>query len=220
MCLMQIKLRLISGTLFKMNEDFFLEDLSKTKIYKDRILHLLDAAELSSFFGYSLEFGVYKGRTINCLSYAYPKEKFWGFDSFNGLPEPWYLSQDKASVTPKKWFALDKVPEVSNTVKLEIGLFENTIPEWLECHSGLVSFIHVDCDLYSSTKTILTLLNDRIVEGTVLVFDELINTPENEYGNWREGEWKALNEWCDQYYREIEIISRTTSCQVTIKVLR
>ena len=203
-----------------MNEDLFLENLPKAQVYEDRILHLLDAAELSRFFGYSLEFGVYKGRTLNCLSHAYPTEKFWGFDSFDGLPEPWYLSQDKASVTPEKWFALDRIPEVPNTVKLEVGLFENTIPEWLGRHSGPVSFIHVDCDLYSSTKTILSLLNDRIVEGSVLVFDELVNTPENEYENWREGEWKALNEWCDQYNREIEIHSKTTSCQVAVRVLK
>ena len=36
----------------------------------------------------------------------------------------------------------------------------------------LASFIHIDCDLYSSTKTVLTLLAPAIRTGTVLVFDE------------------------------------------------
>ena len=203
-----------------MNEKVFLESLSTARVYDDRILHLLDAAAISSFFGYSLEFGVYKGRTLNCLSYAYPNEKFWGFDSFEGLPEDWQLSLDDSSITPAKWFALEKLPDVANTVKLEVGSFEKTIPAWLELCAGPVSFIHIDCDLYSSTKTILTQLNDRIVKGSTLVFDELINTPTNEYENWREGEWKALSEWCDQYNREIEILSKTTSCQVAVRVSR
>ena len=37
--------------------------------------------------------------------------------------------------------------------------------------------IHIDCDLYSSTRTVLTLLRGRMVPGTLLVFDELFNYP-------------------------------------------
>jgi hypothetical protein len=40
-----------------------------------------------------------------------------------------------------------------------------------------IALLHIDCDLYSSTKTIFELLSDRIVPGTVIVFDELVNYP-------------------------------------------
>jgi hypothetical protein len=55
---------------------------------------------------------------------------------------------------------------------------------------GSAAFLHVDCDLYSSTKTILESLSDRIVAGTVIVFDEYFNYP-----NWRSHEHKAFREF-------------------------
>jgi hypothetical protein len=47
----------------------------------------------------------------------------------------------------------------------------------------------VDCDLYSSTKTIFRLFRDRIRPGTVIVFDEFFNYP-----GWQRGEYKAFSE--------------------------
>ncbi len=51
--------------------------------------------------------------------------------------------------------------------------------------------MHVDCDIYSSTKTIFDLLASRIVAGTVIVFDEYFNYP-----GWRHHEYKAFQEFC------------------------
>ena len=55
---------------------------------------------------------------------------------------------------------------------------------------GPVAFIHVDCDLYSSTKTILSLLAPRLVSGSVILFDEYFNYP-----NWEQHEFKAFQEF-------------------------
>jgi hypothetical protein len=52
------------------------------------------------------------------------------------------------------------------------------------------SYIHVDCDLYASTRDALLYLSPLIQPGTVLVFDELINYP-----RFAEHEVKALWEW-------------------------
>jgi len=38
-------------------------------------------------------------------------------------------------------------------------------------------FIHIDCDLYSSTKFILNTVKEYINPGCVIVFDELVNYP-------------------------------------------
>jgi hypothetical protein len=53
-----------------------------------------------------------------------------------------------------------------------------------------VSLLHVDCDLYWSTKCILDLLTDRIASGTVIVFDEFWNYP-----GWQDHEVKAFDEF-------------------------
>jgi len=52
-----------------------------------------------------------------------------------------------------------------------------------------VRFMNIDCDIYSSTKTILELFTKQIVPGTVIVFDEYIGNL-----NWREDEFKAFQE--------------------------
>merc|ERR1712087_704292 len=67
-----------------------------------------------------------------------------------------------------------------------------SLPPFLASHSGPVSFIHVDSDLYSSAISVLQLLTPRIQPGAVLVFDELINYP-----GFREGEMRALYEWLE-----------------------
>jgi len=47
---------------------------------------------------------------------------------------------------------------VPGNVRFEIGLFGDTIPKFLEQHEEPVSFLHVDCDLWSSTVTIFKAL--------------------------------------------------------------
>jgi hypothetical protein len=49
--------------------------------------------------------------------------------------------------------------------------------------------MNVDCDLYSSTVTVFDLLAERIVPGTVILFDEYIGNP-----TWRQDEFKAFQE--------------------------
>ncbi|WP_425262729.1 TylF/MycF/NovP-related O-methyltransferase [Paenibacillus thermotolerans] len=52
-------------------------------------------------------------------------------------------------------------------------MFSDTLPEFANHHNEKIAFINIDSDLYSSAKTILTVLNERIVNGTILYFDEI-----------------------------------------------
>ena len=58
-----------------------------------------------------------------------------------------------------------------------------------------ISFIHVDCDLYSSTKYVLDSLKHMIKPGCILVFDELVNYPGYEGDN---GELRAWYEFISE----------------------
>ena len=60
----------------------------------------------------------------------------------------------------------------------------------------------MDCDLYSSTKTVFNLLKDKIVAGTVIVFDEYFN-----YLGWEQGEHKAFREFLAETGRDCDYIS-------------
>ena len=69
------------------------------------------------------------------------------FDCFTGLPEEWHHHHIGAFAQQPP--ALD----TSHATIIE-GLFEDTLPSFISEHQEKVAFLHVDCDLYSSTKTI------------------------------------------------------------------
>jgi hypothetical protein len=141
------------------------------------------------------EFGVFKGSTINHIATMTPKTVF-GFDSFEGLPEEWSHGLKKGH------FAVKKLPRVRENVSLIKGWFDRTLPYFLEQNKGMIGFLHVDCDLYSSTKIVLDLLQPRLAAGAVIVFDEYFNYPE-----WEQGEHKAFNEFLAKTGLSFEFIS-------------
>ena len=147
--------------------------------------------------GLKLEFGVFSGRTINHIAEFFKKDKIYGFDSFEGLPEFWRDGFDKGFFDVK-----NNLPKVSENVELVKGWFNETLPGFVQDKRENVAFLHVDCDLYSSTKTIFKELAPFIVSGTVIVFDEYFNYP-----GWQQGEFKAFQEFVAQYHVEYEYIT-------------
>lgn len=148
----------------------------------DVLTNALDKVKDSS--GLFLEFGVYQGDTINFVS-SKINTTVHGFDSFDGLPEFWRDGFDRGC------FDIDALPKVNPNVILHQGWFDKSIVEFLENDtSEFISFLHVDCDLYSSTQTIFDLIGDKIKKGTVIVFDEYFN-----YDGWEAGEYKAFQEF-------------------------
>ena len=135
----------------------------------------------------ALEFGTYKGNSINMLAKLQPNRQFYAFDSFEGLPEGWTPGARKGSFTTNR-----VLPAVRKNVRVIPGFFENTLEEFLQSNPNqCISFVHIDCDLYSSTLTVLEYLHPRFKIGTTIVFDEYYN-----YAEWMDGEYKAWMEYC------------------------
>ena len=136
--------------------------------------------------GHYLEFGVFTGGTICFMASRIGSRVIHGFDSFEGLPEAW----GGFNLGRRAFDVKGKLPRVPANVRLHRGWFEKSLPPWINDNGGPVAFIHIDCDLYSSTKTIFTLLADRITCGTIILFDEYFNFP-----NWERHEYKAFQEF-------------------------
>lgn len=153
-------------------------------------LDLLEyALSLVKVDGFYAEFGVFKGETLSFIANRIHKVAY-GFDSFEGLPDDWFLGVTKG------FFSLQgKLPELNipqQNFRLVKGWFNETLPEFTQQVEGPAAFLHIDCDLYESTKCILDELGDRIVPGTVIVFDEYLNYP-----GWQNHEFKAFKEFCE-----------------------
>lgn len=185
--------------------------------------HLLDALKSNAISGHVMEFGVWQGKTISLIGKHFSQLKVWGFDSFVGLPEPWFTkSTQEGPSHPAGKFGLDGKELVSlPNVELVAGWFSDSIPVWKEQNSGNICFLHIDCDLYSSTATVLTLLNDRIVPGTVIVFDEMYPWADyDQYDLWEQGEFKALGEWIANCNREFVPLFRSEHQQCSLRITK
>jgi tetratricopeptide (TPR) repeat protein len=166
------------------------------------------ALKQATLDGLVLEFGVYNGKSIRNIA-ALVDSTVYGFDSFQGIPENW---NDEPSGS---YSANGNLPEVPSNVTLFQGWFEETIPEFIKTHSDPIRFINIDCDLYSSTKTIFDLLGPQIIPGTVIVFDEYIG-----YKSWKDDEFKAFQEAIAQYGWKYEVLTFSFATkQVAVKII-
>ena len=150
-------------------EEFLYEYFTKEQRVDSSEQLLYNSINHVSVDGLNLEFGVWRGGSINYLGALKPNLKFYGFDSFKGLPEDW------STFYPKGWMAVDGPPKTCVNVELVVGLFQDTLKPFLEKHPEKVAFLNLDADLYSSTKYVLFTLADhnRLQSGTVIKFDEV-----------------------------------------------
>lgn len=134
----------------------------------DVLLRALQAAPAS---GLTLECGVYFGRSLRIIAdrTAGPVH---GFDSFQGLPEAWNDREGAGAYS-----TAGRVPAVADNVTLHTGWFEDSLPPFLAQNHGPIRLLHIDCDLYSSTRTVLAEAAPRLVPGSVIVFDDMLGYP-------------------------------------------
>jgi hypothetical protein len=141
--------------------------------------------------GLVLEFGVGTGFTMREI--ARRRLPAHGFDSFQGLPEHWRSGFTKGT------FA-QGLPNVDGA-NLHVGWFSETLPAFLAEHGDTFAFVHMDADLYSSTKTVFDLAQDRFIRGTVVLFDEYFNYP-----GWQHHEHQAFTEFVTESGRQCEYL--------------
>ena len=143
-----------------------------------------------------LEFGVFQGSSIRRMSelFTHADSRFVGFDSFEGLPEPWSDKQTGAFSTQ------GKTPVTEDArVSFVKGYFQNSLPGFLSTHTHeQPTLVHFDADLYSSTLFLLSSLWHRLPEY-FFIYDEFI--PD---------ELIALHDFMQAYPVELEFLACTS----------
>jgi hypothetical protein len=183
----------------------------------------------NQIYGDYLEFGVYKGDTMLsshcqyiifrqwmkneiCSSERWRKKQieefynfhasFYGFDSFEGIPEN---DEDKVAFN-KGTYCMSK--EFVEARLLKNGVKSNYLHLIKSYFSHLsdtdiptkASVIHIDSDLFESAKQALDLCKDSIQQGTIILFDDYncFNSRNDK------GERKALLEFAKNSGFELE----------------
>jgi len=195
-------------------DPIYVGDPNKAEYESSIRKHLLDTVDKITLTGNWCEFGVRDGRSLNWIIEHKPLQKIYGFDSWEGLPEEWdhgLGKTDSMKCDP---------PNVPEHIELIKGLFQDTLPTWKENHPDPIAFLHMDADIYSSTFYVLNELNDQIVPGTIITFDEFCNFRlSGKMSYWKKHEFRALVEWMQEKGRKIKPLSRNWAYQASCIVL-
>lgn len=157
-----------------------------------------------------LEFGVAKGLSFQWWLNKNKnlESRFYGFDTFEGLPEKWG--------TFSKGAMSFGVPELEDgRHEFYKGLFQDTLFNFID--SGKLNgsnrkVIHLDADLYSSTLFVLTTLHRYLRAGDILFFDEF-NVPNHEF--------LAFENYVKAFYVKYEVLGAVNNYfQVAIKIIK
>ncbi len=155
-----------------------------------------------------LEFGVYKGASFKywVQNNHHPDSRFFGFDTFEGLPENWGGYAKGAFATP--------IPELNDSRHSFVkGLFQQSLLPFIESYglkNGKRKIIHLDADLYSSTLYVLTILAPYLKAGDIILFDEF-NVPNHEFA--------AFQHFCKAYYLKYEVLAAVNNYyQIGVKI--
>jgi hypothetical protein len=149
-----------------------------------------------------LEFGVYMGTSMLQWHEVYNNNDvpidFVGFDSFQGIPEE---TEDKNNLHGWRVGSFSTAGAVNpnllskKDIRLVHGFFNDSLNDETAKMLGgsKVGLVHIDCDTYSSTKTVWEWLlkYDLLAEGAIIVYDDWGGYLEAGCGEYEIGEAKA-----------------------------
>lgn len=163
----------------------------------------------SDVAGDYLEFGVFKGASlVNAWEvasrYGQNEMRFHVFDSFSGLPDPSLSDVDQDGEFAKGEFSYDRADFERNLRRAAVDFSRLTITEGFydvtlqrppsELGIKTAAIVWIDCDLYSSTVSVLDFVTNLLVDGSVLIFDDwhcFHSRPDR-------GEQRACAEWLER----------------------
>ena len=155
------------------------------------------------------EFGVFQGDTLRwfALQNQHRASRFFGFDTFMGLPEKWEWAEKGTFSTG------GAVPVIDDArCRFVKGLFQDSLPAFLRTfapqHRKLV---HLDADLYSSTLFVLVAMGPLLKPGDILLFDEM--------GTYLH-EFRAFSDFLEVFPVKYELIGTAReNTQVALKIV-
>ena len=131
------------------------------------------------------EFGVYGGGSTKQL--AKFGRRVWAFDTYNGIPEEDFNSNNGDHDHPGKFKCPYKEAEMfkdsPNIVPIK-GRFADTLHVVPESIKAIL--VYMDCDLYHSYKQVLNWLPNHLEHGAVVVVDDY---------SCCKGARQAIDEW-------------------------
>ena len=164
---------------------FYRVNARERKYRQDFFYNAFKALSFNGIDGDYLEFGC-RGAMTFTLAYHEAvrhghKAVLWAFDSFQGLPAP----RDAKDGHPKwtknamatalggfhRLCARQGLPR--EAYRVVPGFYDDTLPVMTGSEVPQnIALAYIDCDLYSSTRTVLEFLLPRLKHGMIIAFDD------------------------------------------------
>lgn len=143
-----------------------------------------------------LEFGVAGGKSFDWFmtENSHADSRFYGFDTFDGLPEDWGAFKKGTFNTN------NEIPLIKDyRGKFLKGLFQQKLPAFLpELDKSRKNVFMMDADLWSATLYVLTSISPYLKKGDIIFFDEFV-VPTHEF--------KAFLDFTESYYVNLQLIA-------------
>jgi O-methyltransferase len=159
----------------------------------------LDSSPINYF-----EFGVAGGYSFKWWleNNQNDSSRFFGFDTFEGLPEKWGGFEKGAMA-----YAMESLNINDHRASLYKGLFQHTLPGFLKTlDNSKKNVVFMDADLYSATLFTLTTLAPFLKKDDIVFFDEFA-VPTHEF--------KAFSDFEESYYIKFQLIAAANNYYFT-----
>ena len=158
--------------------------------------------QVNRISGLYAEFGSFGGNTfrmsLNTLGlYGKPNKvsHFYSFDSFEGMPKPTGIDKQKIwrqgmnFMDEEKFLSIMKKDR--NRISTVKGFFEKSLENFSFPKNSKIALVYIDCDYYTSTKTVLNFLTDYLSHGMIIAFDDW----DCYFADNQRGQRLAFQEW-------------------------
>lgn len=176
----------------------------------EALYRAFEEAKRAGVDGDYYEFGLFRGYTLwaaqdACRRLGLEGPRFWGFDSFRGMPAITGIDAANKEFYQGQW-ACSKQQVTQNLkergfdwsrAELIEGFYDDVLNEALRGKYPFrrASVAFLDCDLYTSTRDVLSWLAPFLDEGTLLLLDDWYT-----YGDEPElGQQKAFGEFLESH---------------------
>lgn len=166
-------------------EDFGVKNWLNQPAYFEKVLSNIDLEKSKD--NLFIELGVFSGLTLDLINRNTGNLKVYGFDTFTGLPEDWASSN--GNILYEKDYFSTPVPSDTDKNKFIVGKIEDTLLNFLSEKKQKIKFIHLDLDLYSSSKYAFNIIFDYLDDEAIIVVDDIYN-----FSSWDEHSIKSLSE--------------------------
>lgn len=126
--------------------------------------------------GALVECGVWRGGCLALMAWLSPKRRTWGFDSFQGLPNPETLDGADAvgwggQLEASEAIVHEVLAKIGAKAEIRRGWFVDTIPAAAR-DIGPIAVLRLDGDFYESTKVCLEHLYAQVSPDGVVIIDD------------------------------------------------